>query len=118
MRIDSLWAGLIYFLDIVTFQSPKHDAVEQTPFLGDAHVEEIMSGPIFVPPSGDIEDKIECNYTAMEGWTACSSETDRGCWLKGPDGKSYSIGTDYEIDTPIGMTRQVYFHLSSCCCLL
>ncbi|MCJ1318721.1 hypothetical protein MMC15_004051 [Xylographa vitiligo] len=113
MRIDSLWAGLIYFLDIVTFQSPKHDAVEQTPFLGDAHVEEIMSGPIFVPPSGDIEDKIECNYTAMEGWTACSSETDRGCWLKGPDGKSYSIGTDYEIDTPIGMTRQYYLEVTN-----
>ncbi|MCJ1439432.1 hypothetical protein MMC27_008826 [Xylographa pallens] len=112
MRIDSLWTGLIYFLHIVTFQSSKNDAFEQTPLLGGAHLEELPPGPIFAPPSGDLGDKIECDYTQMKGWTACSSETDRGCWLSGPQGEHYGIATDYEIHTPIGITRKYYLEVT------
>ena len=114
MRTDSLWAGFIYFLDILTFQSPKHDAVEQTAPLGNARLEEALPGPIFAPPSGDPEDKIVCNYTAMTGWTACSSKDDRGCWLRGPQGEYYGINTDYELKTPIGVTRQVLLPVTVC----
>ncbi|MCJ1287871.1 hypothetical protein MMC26_007223 [Xylographa opegraphella] len=112
MRIDAVWAGFIYFLDIITFQSPKHDAVEQAPVLGDAHFEELPPGPIFTPPSADLGDKIECDYTKMIGWKACSSETDRGCWLKGPKGEYFGINTNYELFVPTGINRQYYLEVT------
>ena len=116
MRFDSWWAGFIYFLDILTFQSPKDDASEQTSFLGHSHPEKLSDGPRFEPPSADPRHKIECDYTRMRGWTACSSETDRTCWLRGPNGDSFGIKTNYETDAPEGRLREVFRSMASCCC--
>ena len=67
---------------------------------------------IFEPPSHGERpqgrEKFVCNYTAMgEGWSGCSTSSDRGCWLKGPNGEGYNISTNYEDDKPTGITRHV-----------
>lgn len=67
--------------------------------------------PIFAPPSvGETPDStILCDYTAMgPGWGNCSNSEDRGCWLKGPNGKKFTIDTDYETLYPKGVTRKVW----------
>lgn len=67
--------------------------------------------PIFAPPShGESPDSdIFCDYTAMgPGWGSCSTADDRGCWLKGPNGQTYNIDTDYETKYPKGVTRKVW----------
>lgn len=66
--------------------------------------------PVFSPPSrGENPDSsIVCDYSAMgSGWGHCSTASDRGCWLKGPNGQQFDINTDYELKKPIGVTRKV-----------
>lgn len=67
-------------------------------------------GPIFRPPGRDLGDdgsNFKCDYSAMTGWKECSDSSDRGCWLQNPhSGASFDINTNYEADTPIGITRE------------
>ena len=73
---------------------------------------------LFKPPSlGEVRgDAIECDYRAMPtGWEFCSTETDRGCWLRGPPGtRRFDIDTDYENQAPKGITRRVFLSNSRC----
>lgn len=67
--------------------------------------------PIFAPPShGESPDSsILCDYSAMgPGWGPCSDFDNRGCWLKGPNGQTFDIDTDYETKYPKGVTRKVW----------
>lgn len=73
---------------------------------------------IFPPPSHRNfgASNFTCDYTAMgTGWTPCSTEKDRGCWLKGPPGtRRFDIDTDYENEAPKGITRKVLLSNSRC----
>lgn len=73
---------------------------------------------VFQPPShGEFgASDFKCDYTAMgKDWFPCSSETDRGCWLRGPAGtRRFDIDTDYENEAPKGVTRKVLLSNSRC----
>lgn len=73
---------------------------------------------VFRPPSLGEErnDTIWCDYRAMgAGWKPCSTENDRGCWLKGPAGtRRFDIDTDYENQAPKGITRKVFLSNFRC----
>lgn len=95
---------------------PGHSNVSPVPHAPtQGHVSEEKNPLKFLPPSHGEKDAIECDYTAMgSGWAPCSTEEDRGCWLKGPGGKRYDINTDYEHDKPIGITRKVLLSNPRC----
>lgn len=135
MRIfDSWWTSLVYVFDLATFSTwsdrhhPHQQALKATPTsgsLGDGPVfqpvhypdavDNIAAGPndrIILPPyppndRPTPEESIFCDYTAMGSqWLACNTNKTRDCWLKGPAGKQFNITTDYELSTPIGITRK------------
>lgn len=93
---------------------PGHGHVPHYPFPPKKPLNPVPSKvpvPIFAPPShGESPDSdILCDYTAMgPGWGSCSTADDRGCWLKGPNGQTYNIDTDYETQYPKGVTRKVW----------
>lgn len=67
-------------------------------------------GPIFTPPTARVPPydgyDYTCDYTAMKGYTNCSTEQDRGCWLYNHEtGDRYDIYSDYETKTPVGINR-------------
>ena len=79
-----------------------------------ASTSSLAPGPIFTPPgapTGGPESTFTCDYSAMKGFSACSSSSDRTCWLKSP-GKNYTIFTDYEADAPIGVKRFYEFDVT------
>lgn len=70
------------------------------------------SYPEFPAPSGpqDLYSDFNCTYPSLkDGWKACSTSHDRGCWLEGPDGQKFDIYTDYEKLWPEGITREVWY---------
>ena len=67
-------------------------------------------GPVFTPPTARVwpNDGYDytCDYSAMIGFTNCSTQRDRGCWLYNQrSGEKYDLFTDYETKTPIGIDR-------------
>jgi hypothetical protein len=68
-------------------------------------------GPIFKPPGGRLRgpgSEFQCDYSAMVGWSQCSSDLNRACWLRNDrTGVEYNISTNYEDTnwTPIGVHR-------------
>ena len=83
-----------------------------TPLPAKVHDGYDRPGPIFAPPGRDLGDDgsgFTCDYSAMTGWKECSSSSDRGCWLQNPQsGASFDVNTNYEADTPIGITREYF----------
>ncbi|KAJ9131774.1 Laccase 2 [Pleurostoma richardsiae] len=91
------------------------------PFLGDndsrqailsfGHIGAVKEYPKFPAPSGpDSDADFVCKYPALgEAWKSCSTSANRQCWLKGPNGRTYDINTDYEKFWPEGITRE--YHL-------
>ena len=70
------------------------------------------SPPVFQPPNSGNE--FQCNYSiGHPGWKACTTPQDRGCWLRGPNGQEFSISTDYEKITPVGVTRYYELEVSN-----
>ncbi|KAI9770556.1 MAG: hypothetical protein M1840_003146 [Geoglossum simile] len=74
-------------------------------------------GPIFKPPGGRLRgpgSSFTCNYSAMVGFSSCSTPTNRACWLRNQAGFEYNINTDYEdtSKTPIGIHRTYYLNLA------
>lgn len=65
--------------------------------------------PNFPPPNGDPSDpdNFTCSYPTMEGWTDCSTNSTRACWLRASDGREYNISTNYELFAPKGILREV-----------
>ena len=66
-------------------------------------------GPVFAPVGA--ENGFVCDYSAMAGYTACNSASDRQCWLKpsSTNGAIYNITTNYEDLSlvPKGIRREV-----------
>lgn len=64
-------------------------------------------GPVFQPAGA--ENNFTCDYSAMVGYRACNSVSDRQCWLKPTSRKNmtFDIHTNYEDFHPVGTTREV-----------
>jgi hypothetical protein len=65
----------------------------------------------FPAPQGPEENgPFTCEYPDLDPsqWQACSVSTDPGCWLKGPNGQTYDVNSDYEKVWPNGILREVF----------
>ena len=72
-------------------------------------------GPTFKPPTGRIGglpgSEFQCEYPEMVDYEFCSTDQDRGCWLRNKiNHTEYNIYTDYETVTPIGIDRYYIFN--------
>ena len=124
MHLSGLWTSITYVLNIFTLSPSSQSEIDTQIPLGVDDVgsydrvgysandapPDLALGPIFKPPSGQLEgdgSDFLCNYTAMKGWTECSTSDDRGCWLKNANGQKLSITTNYELlgNTPHGIDR-------------
>lgn len=81
-----------------------------------AVISAIAPGPTFKPPTGRKDglpgDNFRCEYPKMIGYEPCSSERDRGCWLRSKlDLSEFNIHTDYEKSGPTGVHR--YYTLNA-----
>ncbi|KAL8823326.1 MAG: hypothetical protein Q9191_005957 [Dirinaria sp. TL-2023a] len=122
MRLLESWLNcLVSFLDVVASPSFSLDPIPQQQLhTQDSVSEEIhlpKKGPVFTPPyppedSPPPDVAIKCDYSAMKGWKDCNDKDDRGCWLQGPEGKSFSIDTDYEHYWPTGIKRKYVLDVS------
>jgi hypothetical protein len=118
--IDRVWTCITYVLSCLTL-SPFTGlgGVEQAPLLsssGPPH-HEGPRGPIFKPPGGRLKgpgSDFTCDYSAMVGFSNCSTSTNRACWLRNQHGFEYNIKTDYEdiSQTPIGIHRTYYLDIT------
>lgn len=94
--------------------APDHDFhAQQLPLHADLSLDAIdhdgahlARGPVFTPPSAPPGSNFTCDYSRMNGWQACTSSSNRGCWLTNPNGNQFDINTDYEATGPTGITRQ------------
>jgi hypothetical protein len=110
---DRLWAACTFIMNMVSLSPFRDTYGSQSVFEIPSHeVHPIDKGPKFRPPGGiyDPDVPFVCNYTRMAGWEACSTPSDRGCWLRNPKtGKRFDINTNYEDEMPVGITR--YYEL-------
>ena len=116
--VERFWTSVTYVVGLLTLspvegpgsglQAPLHGSVAKPPGYS--------KGPIFKPPGGRLEgpgSQFTCNYTQMPGFTFCSNETNRACWLRNENtGFEYNISTNYEDTnlTPVGIHR--YYELN------
>ncbi|KAJ9613018.1 hypothetical protein H2200_002959 [Cladophialophora chaetospira] len=118
-----LWTTLVYvaslgFLSPSDVEGPSSEL--QAPLIGDIikPPPNIPHGPIFKPPGGRLDgpgSDFQCDYSAMVGWSSCSTPENRGCWLRNDvTGKEYNISTNYEDtnQTPIGIHRTYYLNVT------
>lgn len=109
--LQDCWVSLIAFFDALTLN--LHEPTSQHALIvnPDGRYGELANdGPSFRPPSRpqDPDQVLQCNYTLMgKQWQPCSTNDNRGCWLKGPNGQQFNISTDYETLWPTGITRKV-----------
>ena len=118
--LQDCWITLLELFNAATFMttggSPFQQALQHQGPLSDNPIQRPLPGnpiqpPVFIPPSRSEsnDSAIKCNYTALgPGWSSCSTEKDRTCWLKGPGTQIFDIHTDYEQTAPVGITRKVY----------
>ena len=101
-------AGLVRVFDLITFSPSSGDhELQQLPLQPSAVQPLIVrpdAGPIFRPPNSI--NNFMCNYTREVGGESCYSAQNRSCWLRGPDGKEFTIHTNYEKHAPKGTLRQ------------
>ncbi|OJJ42798.1 hypothetical protein ASPZODRAFT_76170 [Penicilliopsis zonata CBS 506.65] len=117
----AFWTNVVSVLNLFTFSSTSRDVTSIEYPLGNeasvpvASVNAAKPGPIFRAPEvpkGDFED-FKCDYSQMVGWEPCSSEADRSCWLiNRATGERFDINTEYEDNTPIGVTRKYEIEVS------
>jgi hypothetical protein len=111
--IEQFWTKVICILNWLTLLPDTSSGGPQSPLLGDLSptkfneidISPLASGPVFTPPSAPPGSGFTCDYSRMTGWQACTSSSNRGCWLKNSNGNQYNINTDYEINGPVGITR-------------
>ncbi|KAK3074660.1 hypothetical protein LTR53_002738 [Teratosphaeriaceae sp. CCFEE 6253] len=120
--VERFWTTVTYVVNI--FVSPPlggGDGITfQAPLLGPSDAAHKLSytGPIFKPPGGSLTgpgSDFVCDYSAMKGWTDCSTPDNRGCWLRQQaSGKEIGIYTDYEdpSQTPVGIHRTYYMNIT------
>ena len=65
--------------------------------------------PRFPAPHGpDSSKDFICKYKELgDEWESCSTPENRQCWLRSSTGKTYDINTDYELNYPPGVLREV-----------
>lgn len=113
--VEHFWTVVTTVISVFTFTPVNDGAIDQIPLklppstLLESPVAphpEIKPGPVFRPPGTPAYSSFRCDYSAMKGWEACSTDLDRECWLRRKsDGKRYDIFTDYETEWPTGTTR-------------
>ena len=114
--VERFWAVATSILNILTLSPFRHQAGNQIQQIPLFH-EDLQNdrGPIFKPPGrlrGD-DSNFTCDYTAMKGWTDCSTPEDRTCWLQSRiKPLKFGILTNYEIEAPIGITRRYTLNVS------
>ncbi|KAH0565296.1 hypothetical protein GP486_001316 [Trichoglossum hirsutum] len=120
LLIDQVWTCITYVLSSLTL-SPFTglDGVEQAllPSPSSSPHYERPRGPIFKPPGGRLkgpDSEFTCDYSAMVGFSNCSTPFNRACWLRNKAGFEYNINTDYEdiSQTPIGIHRTYYLNIT------
>jgi len=100
--------ALCYFAGFFTF-SPFSDNSSPQQALS-FHNAQGHPFPEFPAPNGPDDPNINftCRYPALgPDWTDCSTETNRGCWLRHKNGTEFNIKTDYEAKYPPGVVRTV-----------
>jgi hypothetical protein len=118
MRLDAIWTGLVYVLDILTFSSTADRKLAQSPLTQPSvyEVEPIDHDSAGKPPEFEAPknpqsgEPFVCHYPQMPEFENCHSPTNRACWLKEKHGpKIFDINSNYEIlkDTPTGIVRKV-----------
>lgn len=121
----SVWASIAYIFNIISL-SPNEPggALDQLPFLSDNDRPEMPigrpRGPRFRPPSASSWADIECDYSAMAGYSLCSTDGDRSCWIQDSNHETnhpYNISTNYEKNWPIGITRKANNQISLFSCI-
>ena len=115
MRLtERVWAYVVGIFTLSPVPGPV--AEPQAPLLGFSDVHHVLeAGPIFKPPGGAPSDDFTCDYTAMPGFLPCSTEDNRGCWLRNKQtGQEYNISTNYEDtnQTPVGIHRTYYLNVT------
>lgn len=111
--LQDCWVSVLAFFDTITLN--LHGPTSQhalTANLDGFHGQLANDGPKFTPPScpENPDAVLQCDYSAMgKQWQQCSTNNNRGCWLKGPGGQEYNINTDYESKWPTGTVRKVSF---------
>ncbi|KAJ1336154.1 L-ascorbate oxidase [Microdochium nivale] len=114
MRLfERFWATVTYVMSFLTFSPFSQDGILQHPLGGQLHDADYNHPAVFTPdhpkfrPPGAPESgvKFTCDYRKMKDWYFCSTSTNRGCWLRHPDGREFNIKSNYEIETPIGIDR-------------
>ncbi|KAL9622799.1 MAG: hypothetical protein Q9160_002918 [Pyrenula sp. 1 TL-2023] len=113
--VERLWGAVTTIISIVSL-TPLPDELDfQHPlavFEGDTASSVVAKGPRFHPPGAPRSDSFQCEYPDMVGWEPCSSKSNRKCWLRRTlDGKQFDIYTNYEKETPIGITRKYELEL-------
>ena len=109
---DQCWAFALRLLDFMTLSSLNHRQTQQPiGSVSDIH-QPNRGGPVFSPPNGP--DDYFCDYSHMKGkgWHECSTPSNRGCWLSNGT-HEYNIHTNYESDTPTGITRKYTLDVSN-----
>ena len=129
---ERFWAFVTYVANIFTLntfegpgidhQSPLQSVTDSQSSLDlatDLTATPLAKGPTFAPPGRDTRSDgegagFQCDYTAMVGFTNCSTPDNRGCWLRNSSGFEYNVDTNYEDTnlTPVGIHRTYYLNLT------
>ena len=119
MHLPSGWLScLLSFFDTVTLNPFSKQQLPQTTLQTQDALELPPNGPTFPPPypPGDRpppDVAIQCDYSAMKGFSLCNHEHSRGCWLTNSETREeYNINTDYEHKWPTGRTRRYVLDVS------
>lgn len=126
--MPSFWTRVITLFNVLCGQTSNNVILDQVPIGGQqlaSHTTQptlssIVPQPTtfdssggpdpFRPPSAPSD--LKCEYPSLEGYTYCSTDGDRSCWLKpknesDPSKTRYDINTNYETVFPKGKLRQV-----------
>ncbi len=123
LLVERFWTAVVYVasLGFLSSSDTQGSGSElQVPLVGNPvrppHA--ISRGPIFKPPGGRLDgpgSDFQCDYSAMAGWSDCSTADNRACWLRNDvTKKEYNISTNYEDSnqTPIGIHRTYYLNIT------
>jgi Multicopper oxidase len=104
---ERCWVLVLQVFDAIISPWSGDSALQQPLLGGPIDLPTNGRGPSFGAPNSPLEDQFICNYSAMGShWKSCSTEFDRGCWLKDTlHGQDFDINTDYENRWPNGTLR-------------
>lgn len=118
LLVERFWTSVTYVFGFLTLSNVDDVATKyqhplilpSTPVQSD-----LVRGPVFKPPSAGRDSDFQCDYSAMVGWTPCTTPDDRSCWLTNKaSGEQFNIKTDYEdpAKVPTGIHRTYYLNVT------